>query len=93
MLVSRREDTDESGHKGKAAIRSAFIYGKRFAALRKLMAMVSDSCDVDCGWAIGTSRHKACPRYTSIENRAIRGLAKRTLPTNDPRQARAMNIA
>ncbi|MDU1020201.1 MAG: hypothetical protein E7A41_09480 [Bifidobacterium breve] len=60
MLVSRRGDTDESGRKGKAAICSAFIYGKRFAALRKLMAC---------------------------------GLANRTLPTNDPRQARAMNIA
>ena len=93
MLVSRHEDTDESGRKGKAAIRSAFIYGKRFAALRKLMAMVSDSCDVDRGWAIGTSRHKACPRYTSIEKRDICGLANRTLPPTAPRQARAMDIA
>ena len=57
------------------------------------MAMVSDSCDVDRGWAIGASRHKACPRYTSIEKRDICGLANRTLPTNDPRQVRAMNIA
>ena len=77
------------------ACRGSFVGNVLFANPRMALfsMLVSDSCDVDCGWAIGTSRHKACPRYTSIENRAICGLANRTLPMNDPRQARAMNIA